>query len=104
MDITTEGKVTGSNPDHSKLVSLDVKIKAGEIDCRKFRADLCELESDKIAIGSSLEALDLDLRAGSGGLFVKKRLGLNQMAKIRSSGIINVSSLFARMFDLPQPE
>ena len=46
----------------------------------------------------------MDLQAGDGGLFIKKRLGLNQNAKIKSSGKMQVSSIYARMFDLPDPE
>ena len=60
LDIETTGKITGINPGHTKLVSLEINLlsKFNSIMCRKARGDNITLTAENGAVNytSSLES------------------------------------------------
>jgi len=73
----------------------------GTVTARRIKADDCYLEAKGVEILSSLEAADLAVVAGDLGLIVKKRMGVNNFASVKSRGPVKIGSLFSNMANLP---
>ena len=83
-------------------MKASLKSDDGTILVKRLRAEHCNLEAKGFQ-ASSLESLNLYVKAGLQGFHITKRLGLNTNANIVSEGPVKISSLFCMMRNLPLP-